>query len=303
MKTITVDEIEDYLQKNDYEYTIKCLEEVPISGYSSLSNYKLGTITWVKNQEKADAVSDFLHVALLIAEKGVETNAPNVIYSENSKAVFFGIIDELLDPLSLKPGIGPNTFLSDEVTLGEDVIIGPNCVLDGEITVGDRTQIMAGTVIVNRCTIGSDTVIQPLCTIGIDGFGYYQNEDGRKCMVRHHGGVVIGRHVFIGSHTNIARGTLDDTTIGDYVKIAPSTHIGHNNHIGNNATVICSKLYGSCTIEDDAYLTSCTVKNQSVVGKNALVGMGAVVTKDVPENTVVVGIPAKRLRLREENEI
>ena len=112
-------------------------------------------------------------------------------------------------------------------------------------------------------------------------------------MVTHFGGVQIGDNVFIGSHVNIARGTIDDTIIHNGVKIAPSTHIGHNNNIGENATIICSNLYGSVRIGNDSYITASTIQNQCVIGSHTVIGMGSLVTRDIPDNVIAFGIPAK----------
>lgn len=151
-------------------------------------------------------------------------------------------------------------------------------------------------VIRNKVKIGQRCHIQALPVIGEDGFGYSENKQHEKTMIKHYGGVYIGNDVFIGTHVNIARGTIDDTIISDGVKIAPSTHIGHNNIIGKDTTVICSQLYGSVQIGDDSYIVGSIVKNQCKIGDQTLIGMGTVVTKDVASNQVAVGIPAKVIR-------
>lgn len=303
MRTVQIAEIIDYLDKHHFVYST-CIvsDKITVEGASALSEYRENTITWLKAQEKTEGVN-FQNVKLLIAEYGLKGPKCNTIFVKGSKAAFFGLIDDLIDPEVHIAAIGKHTYISSNVTIGNDVQIGNNCVLDGKITIGNRTKIMDGTVIVNNCDIGDDTIIQPLCVIGIDGFGYYEDEEKKKHMVKHHGGVIIGSNVFVGSHSNIARGTLGNTIIQDGVKIAPSTHIGHNNRIEKNSVIICSNIYGSCVIGEDAYLTACTLKNQHIVGKHALVGMGAVVTQNVDPDTVVVGIPAKPLRKREDYDI
>lgn len=115
-------------------------------------------------------------------------------------------------------------------------------------------------------------------------------------MVNHFGGVNIGNDVFIGSHVNIARGTLDDTIIGNGVKIAPSTHIGHNNIIGDNTAIICSTLYGSVKTGEKSYITASTVENQMTIGDNTVIGMGSVVTRPIGDNVIAYGIPAKTVK-------
>lgn len=78
------------------------------------------------------------------------------------------------------------------------------------------------------------------------------------------------------------------------------TIINHDDAIG--AHVVCAsgvKLAGQVVVEDHVYLgQGCTVRQFLKVGRNALVGMGAVVVKDVEANAVMVGNPARKMRDR-----
>lgn len=90
----------------------------------------------------------------------------------------------------------------------------------------------------------------------------------------------IGRHF----HANLYSYVAHDCRIGDYVTFAP-----------------CVKCNGNVIIEDHVYIgTGAMIKQGKtdrplVIGKRAVIGMGAVVTKDVPPGETVVGNPAKPL--------
>lgn len=267
-----------------------------VNGFSSLPRYREGTITW--NNSKKDLAEFPPHVSVCVVQEGAHMESDVQILSPNSKAVFFSILehfwgDEQDDSI---PSIGPGTVVGHNVQLEENVRIGCNCSLIGDISIGTGTVIGDNVVIRNRVRIGHNCTIQSLSVIGEDGYGYSEDESHVKTMIRHFGGVTIGDNVFIGNHTNIARGTIDDTVIGSGTKIAPSTHIGHNNYICDNASIVCAKLFGSVVVGDNAYVSSCIVRNQIKIGRNAIVGMGAVVTKDVADNKVVMGAPAKVIR-------
>ena len=112
---------------------------------------------------------------------------------------------------------------------------------------------------------------------------------------------VIGNNTVIGSLVHIDY----DVVIGDNVRIEgmsyipPLSRIGNNVFIGPRVTLTndpyppSKKLVG-VVIEDNAVLCASSVIKAGVrIGKNSIVAMGAVVTKDVPDDTLVMGIPAK----------
>jgi acetyltransferase-like isoleucine patch superfamily enzyme len=113
-------------------------------------------------------------------------------------------------------------------------------------------------------------------------------------------GVEIGKNCKISSHTFICEG----------VKIGNGVIVGHNvsfiNDIYPRATTQEGVLQteadwqmAETIIEDGASIgTGATILGGIRIGKNAMVGAGAVVTKNVPENAVVVGNPAKIIKYK-----
>ena len=129
--------------------------------------------------------------------------------------------------------------------------------------------------------------------IGEYGFGYVLDENGNKVMLRHYGGVTIEDNVHIGDNCIIIRGAIDDTVIHHGVKINTLVHIAHNDSIGAG-TLITSPCHvcGSVNIGKNCHIAGVTIRNQRNVGDRAVVGLGAVVVKDVDAGTTVVGNPA-----------
>ena len=118
----------------------------------------------------------------------------------------------------------------------------------------------------------------------------------------------IGDNVKIGSlaHVDYNVKIGENTMIEGLVYIPPLSRIGKNVFIGPAASLTndpypASKKMVGVTIEDGAVIGSRAVIKAGVkIGKNSVVAMGAVVTKDVPPNCVVVGVPAKVKYSREE---
>lgn len=120
--------------------------------------------------------------------------------------------------------------------------------------------------------------------------------------------VEIGDNVKIGSLVHIDY----DVKIGENTKIEGSAYIPPLSRIGKNVFIgpaavltndpypMCDKMVG-VTIEDGAIIGArAVIKAGVTVGKNSVVAMGAVVTRDVPENVVVMGSPATIRKTREE---
>ncbi len=293
---IKIGDVLDYLTQQGVVYQFQGDLSVDIEGFSSLGNYKGKTLTWIKKLDSIPNSEVLNDVTLAVVEDGVKLELPNMIMVKNSKKCFFDIIEHFFNHPVILPEVGAGTYISPSVKLGKNVKIGYNCVLDGDITVGDGTVIYHNVSIINKVKIGSDCVIQSGVVIGQDGFGYSEDEDHRKTMVRHYGGVIIGNNVHISANCNIARGTIDNTVIGDGSKFDALCHIAHNVEIGENVALIAgATIYGSVQIGDNAYVSGCIVKNQKKIGENALVGMGSIVIKDVEAGMVVAGNPAKPL--------
>lgn len=291
---VTLQEIEAFLKQENLEYRVQAAGEVTVQGFSSLDHYQPGTLTWIKSVDRWNA--GMPELALCIVQEGVELPLPNQIICHNSKAVFFSLIEHFFAVQEEEESIGRNTVIGPHVRLGSNVRIGHNCSITGDVIIGDDTVISDNVVIKNKVRIGKRCTIQALTMIGEDGFGAYEEENHRKVMIRHYGGVTIGDDVFISSHVDIERGTIDDTYIGDGIKIGPCTLIAHNSIVEKDAMLICSHLYGSVHVGENSWVVGSIVKNQCSVGENAMIGIGSAVIHDIEDGKVAVGIPAKVIR-------
>ena len=287
-------EIINWLKKENYKIRVLGDGETVIDGFASLENCCENKLTWIKKSENYLNLSDETKVKIAVVQEGLELEIPHQIIAENSKEVFFAVLHHFWGKKMDLGFIGKGTVIEGNTDIDPSVSIGCNCSIVGEIYIGAGTIIENNVVISGKVTIGENCHIQSCTVIGEDGFGYSKDPiSGRKTMVEHFGGVRIGDDVFIGSHVNIARGTIDDTVLENGVKVSPSTHIGHNNYVGENVTVICSNLFGSVKTGSGSYITASTIQNQCKVGKNSVIGMGSVVTKEIPDDVIAFGIPAK----------
>ena len=98
----------------------------------------------------------------------------------------------------------------------------------------------------------------------------------------------------------------NDTKIEGLVYIPPLSRIGKNVFIGPSVSLTNDPFPPSeklivVTINDNAIIGSrAVIRAGIIIGENSVIAMGAVVTKDVPPNTVVGGVPAKVMYSKEE---
>jgi acetyltransferase-like isoleucine patch superfamily enzyme len=113
-----------------------------------------------------------------------------------------------------------------------------------------------------------------------------------------HAGIRIGADGLIGEYT-VIRGQ-GGVTVGDRVYTSPHTQIIAVNHVFDDPTrpfIEQGITAEGITIEDDVWLGSGAVVTDGVtIGRGAVVAAGAVVTADVPPQTVVAGVPARVVR-------
>ncbi|WP_455217842.1 UDP-3-O-(3-hydroxymyristoyl)glucosamine N-acyltransferase, partial [Kaarinaea lacus] len=105
--------------------------------------------------------------------------------------------------------------------------------------------------------IGSRSILHPGVVIGADGFGL-ANEEGRWLKVPQVGTVVIGDDVEIGANTTIDRGAIENTIIGNGVKLDNLIQIGHNVQIGDHTAIAaCTAIAGSARIGKHCAIGGC----------------------------------------------
>jgi len=195
-----------------------------------------------------------------------------------------------------------HVYLSADAQVGRDTIIYPGVSIEGKSVVGEGCEIRSGSRITNS-RIGDRVVVKDHCVI-ID------SEVADDCAVgpfahlrmntKLEAGAVVGNFVEV-KKTRIGRGTksMHLTYLGDAT-------IGEKTNIGAG-TVTCNydgKEKHQTVIGDNVRIGSDTMLIAPVrVGDNSVTGAGSVVTKDVPPDTLVAGVPAsvkKRLDRKED---
>ena len=172
--------------------------------------------------------------------------------------------------------IMPNTYLHGKTEIGEGNVIGPNTIVR-DTKIGNRCKVLASSL--EGALLEDDVDMGPFARL-------------RK-------GAHLGNHVHMGNF-----GEVKDSYLGDGVKMGHFSYIGNaqvgvNTNIGAG-TITCNydgEHKHPTLIGADVFIGSDTMLVAPLkIGAGARTGAGAVVTKDIPEDTLAVGMPARAIK-------
>ena len=169
--------------------------------------------------------------------------------------------------------LGPHVVVESGAQIAAHAVIGPGSVVGRDCRIGENTRLEANVTLYANVRIGRDALIHSGTVIGADGFGFAPTPQGweKVCQL---GGVVVGDRVEIGSCVSIDRGALDDTVIGDGVKLDDQVLIAHNVVIGRDTAIAgCTAVAGSTRIGE-----RCTIAGLSGITGHLQIADGTHVT-------------------------
>jgi UDP-3-O-[3-hydroxymyristoyl] glucosamine N-acyltransferase len=245
-----------------------------------------------------------------LEEKNISKIPQNMIglISANPYFSYAQIVGEFyekkIDDFSAKTNIHPsakigkncliahNCYIGKDVEIGDNCLIGPNSSIMDGVIIGNNSKINANATI-TCAIIGDNCEIFSGVKIGQDGFGFAHNA-GQNYKIIQIGIVEIGNNVEIGANSCVDRGAIENTVIGDDVKIDNLCQIAHNVEI-DRGTVIAggTALAGSCKVGKFVQIGgNCSINGHIKVGDGAkIAGMSGVI-RDVEPKSILAGIPA-----------
>ena len=195
--------------------------------------------------------------------------------------------------------VEPGAVIGAGATLGERVLVGSNAIVGAGCVVGDDTRLMAGAVLYPGVQVGARCLIHSGAVLGADGFGIARAANGSWTKVPQVGSVVVGNDVEVGANTTIDRGAIEDTVIGDGVKLDNQVQIGHNVVIGRHTAIAgMVGVAGSARIGERCILGGQVgVNGHITIASDVVISGGAQVTQSIAEPGVYGGaVPASEAR-------
>ena len=241
------------------------------------------------------AVKENLPVQAVVHDDFIETIGINtrVHLSEAESALRTRINREhMLNGVSM---MDPNsTYIEADVKIGQDTTIMPNTYIHGNTTIGEGNRIGPNTIIRdsnigNGCTVFASVLEGALLEDDVDMGPFARLRKGAH----------LKSHVHMGNF-----GEVKDSTLHEGVKMGHFSYIGNAN-IGARTNIGAGTITANydgekknpTDIGEDAFIGSDTMLVAPVnLGNGARTGAGSVVTKNVPDDTLVVGMPARAIR-------
>ena len=316
MKKIKYKEIKELLNKNSLEIISNISDDEIFSSVKTISNASDKDLSFFSNQRYLDSLKNIKAKACLIENKYKEhlpKNCEPIIVKDPYLAL--ALISNLQSEDSFKSNgilsknaivnsqsnlhknvqinpfcvIHENTEIFENVYIGPSSSIGPNVIINKNVVIHDNVTI-SNSIIMENC------VIQSGARIGGTGFGF---EMKTKQKINHTGNVIIGKNSSIGSNTTIDRAVFDSTIIGEFSNIDNLVQIAHNVVIGDFAVIAAQVgIAGSTQIGKNIKIGGqAGIAGHLVIGDNVTIAAKSGVTKNIPDNNVVAGFPAKDINL------
>lgn len=180
--------------------------------------------------------------------------------------------------------VGAGAVIESAAHIGAGAAIGAGTVVGQGARVGARTRLAANVSLYPGVSVGEDCLLHSGAVIGADGFGFAPGADGWT-KVHQLGSVRIGNKAEIGANTCIDRGALDDTIVGNDVKLDNLIQVGHNVIIGDHTAIAShTAIAGSVQIGSRCTIAGCVaITGHITIADGVHVSGGTVVTKSITE--------------------
>ncbi len=252
-QTVTLGEIADFLGAE-----LRGEADTKITGIATLQAAQPGQISFLANPSYARYLAQTQASAVIVAPAAADQTPTNVLLLDNPY-LGYARLSHWFDPAPVaEPGVHPSAIVDPSAVVPDSASVGPLAVLEAGVVLGDNVVVGAGSVVGARCQIGAGSILRPRVTLahdvvigarchllsgavlGSEGFGF-ANERGVWHRIAQVGRVVLGDDVEVGANTTIDRGALDDTVIGNGVKLDNLIQIAHNVTIGDH-TAMAAKV-------------------------------------------------------------
>lgn len=300
-KKISIVDLIDFLGKDLLNVEGKARNQY-IDNISEPEHVEETTLDWVNSTKpNKQYIAENSRAKVLVVDtdvvysKIIEEKGKTLLFVKRPRVSMAKIANQFFIECK-KSGIHPSAIIDENAVIDPSAYIGPGCIV-GKAHIGADTILMANVTVYDDVTIGKRCLIQAGVVIGTDGLGCSRDEIGVLTKFPHLGGVVMGDDIEVGANSQIAKGSFSDTIIENGCKMNGLCFIAHNCHLEKNVwitgdTMLCGSVHVKM---NTTIFSNVVVRDQRTIGEKVIIGMGSVVTKDVPNGETWVGNPARKL--------
>lgn len=228
--------------------------DVHIETVGSLSNAGPDALSFLTGSNFKKQLPSTKAAAVVLRAEDADDAPSAKLISDNPYATYARMAAVICPPPVHKPGvhvsavvaenasvaesahIAANAVVEDNTVIGENSYVGPGAVVGPDCVLGRDCRVLANATLARNVTAGDRCIFHPGVVVGSDGFGNAMTPEG-WVKVPQVGGVRIGDDVEIGSGTTVDCGAIDDTVIGNGVRLDNQIQIGHNVHVGDHTAM------------------------------------------------------------------
>jgi UDP-3-O-[3-hydroxymyristoyl] glucosamine N-acyltransferase len=284
----------------------ECLGEVtrPLTGVGTIERATETEITFLANPKYRTALATTHAGAVIVSSKERDATTKPRLVVNNPYAYFAKVAQQFAPPVSFAPGVHASAVVSataripasasiaefvsigDNVVIGENVRIGAGSIIGNDVSIAQNTHLVARVTVYANCQIGARNLVHAGVVIGADGFGFapdFNAGEGQWQKIPQTGRVIVGDDVEIGANTTIDRGAMDDTVIGNDVKLDNQIQVGHNCVIGDHTVISgCVGIAGSTKIGKRVMIGGkAGIIGHLTIGDDVVISAMTLVTKSI----------------------
>jgi UDP-3-O-[3-hydroxymyristoyl] glucosamine N-acyltransferase len=194
--------------------------------------------------------------------------------------------------------VGPGVVISRNVRVGRGSIIKANTVVEQDVIIGDDCVLHPNVVVSYACELGNRVILKSGCVIGMEGYGFVQDENGKNHRIPQTGNVVLEDDVMIGSNCNIDRAAYKETRIRAGCKFDALCHVAHNADIGEDCIIVAQTgVAGSSSLGKRVIVSGqCAITDHVKITDDVTLVQRAGVINNIDEPGVYAGTPIQPVK-------
>ena len=297
--------------------------DADITSIAPVENCDSGSLIFVDSTEFVEQAIKSGPAAIVTSEKLVENLSPltsSAILTSKNVRLAQALIRQRYADYDQRdiewPAIHPSATIHESASIGEDAIIGPGAVISRNVKIGRGSIIKANSVLEQDVVIGEDCILHPNvvvsracelgnrvilksgCIIGMEGFGFAQDDKGRSHRIPQTGKVVIEDNVLMGSQCNVDRATWGETRIRAGSKFDALCHVAHNADIGEDCIIVAQTGVAGSSILGKRVIVSgqSAITDHVRITDDVILVQRAGVINDIDRPGVYAGTPVQPVK-------